>query len=107
MPGSLPGHGDHVTQSPVGVVLVYVLMTFMLLLVARLVMDYVFLFARSYEPRGAAVVLLEVVYSLTDPPLKFFRRFIPPLRLGGVSLDLSFLVVFVIVSIGLNVARSL
>ena len=94
-------------MSVVGGILVYVLTAFLLLLVARLVMDYVFIFARSYEPRGAAVVLLEVVYSLTDPPLKFFRRFIPPLRLGGVSLDLSFLVVFVIVSIGLNVARSL
>ena len=94
-------------MSVVGGILVYVLTAFLLLLVARLVMDYVFIFARSYEPRGAVVVLLEVVYSITDPPLKFFRRFIPPLRLGGVSLDLSFLVVFVIVSIGLNVARSL
>ncbi len=94
-------------MTPFGQVLVYVLTVFLLLLVARLVMDYVFIFARSYEPRGFVVVLLEVVYSLTDPPLKFFRRFIPPLRLGGVSLDLSFLVVFVIVSIGLNVARSL
>jgi YggT family protein len=94
-------------MSPVGVTLVYILTIFLVLLIARLVMDYVFMFARSYQPRGVAVVALEVLYSITDPPLKFLRRFIPPLRLGGVSLDLSFLVLFVIVSLGLSVARTL
>ena len=94
-------------MSPVAAVVYYVLFAFLLLLVARLVMEYVFLFARSYEPKGAVVVVLEVVYSITDPPLKFLRRFIPPLRLGGVSLDLSFLVLFVIVTIGLQVVSQL
>ena len=41
----------------------------------------------------------ESVYTLTDPPVKFFRRFIPPLRLGGVALDLSFIVLFFAVQI--------
>jgi YggT family protein len=91
----------------VGQVLSLLLWAFLLLLIARLVMDYVFLFARSYEPRGVVVVILEIVYSVTDPPLKFFRRFIPPLRLGGISLDLSFLVLFVLVQIGLVVAGRL
>ena len=92
-------------MSPVAAVVYYLLFAFLLLLVARLVMEYVFLFARSYEPKGAVVVVLEVVYSITDPPLKFLRRFIPPLRLGGVSLDLSFLVLFVIVTIGLSLVQ--
>ncbi|HUR74394.1 MAG TPA: YggT family protein [Sporichthya sp.] len=92
-------------MSPVAQVIYYVLFAFLLLLVARLVMEYVMLFARSWEPKGAVVVLLEVVYSITDPPLKFLRRFIPPLRLGGVSLDLSFLVLFVIVTIGLSLVQ--
>jgi YggT family protein len=91
--------------SPVAQVIYYLLFAFLLLLVARLVMEYVMLFARSWEPKGAVVVLLEVVYSITDPPLKFLRRFIPPLRLGGVSLDLSFLVLFVIVTIGLSLVQ--
>ncbi len=92
-------------MSPVAQVIYYLLFAFLLLLVARLVMEYVMLFARSWEPKGAVVVLLEVVYSITDPPLKFLRRFIPPLRLGGVSLDLSFLVLFVIVTIGLSLVQ--
>ncbi|MGQ0624335.1 MAG: YggT family protein [Sporichthyaceae bacterium] len=91
----------------VGAFIYYPLFIFLLLLLARLVMEYVFLFARSYEPKGVVVIVLELVYSVTDPPLKFLRRFIPPLRLGGVSLDLSFLVLFVIVTIGLQVARTL
>jgi YggT family protein len=86
-------------------IVVTVLYAFMLLLLARLVMDYVMMFARSWQPKGVAVVVLEVIYSITDPPLKFLRRFIPPLRLGGVSLDLSFLVLFVIVSLALGVAQ--
>ena len=92
-------------MSALRLVLVYALTIFMVLLLARLVMDYVFMFARSYQPKGPAVIALEVLYSCTDPPLKFLRRFIPPLRLGGVSLDLSFLVLFVIVSLGLSIAK--
>lgn len=91
-------------MSAVGVILVYLLTIFLVLLVARLVMEYVFMFARSYQPKGPAVVALEVLYSCTDPPLRFLRRFIPPLRLGGVSLDLSFLVLFVIVILGRDAA---
>lgn len=91
----------------VGAFIYYPLFFFLLLLLARLIMEYVFLFARSYEPKGVVVIVVELVYSVTDPPLKFLRRFIPPLRLGGVSLDLSFLVLFVIVTIGLQVARTL
>jgi YggT family protein len=93
--------------SGLGVALVYILTIFLVLLVARMVMDYVFMFARSYQPKGPAVVALEMLYSCTDPPLKFLRRFIPPLRLGGVSLDLSFLVLFVIVILGRDAALRL
>jgi YggT family protein len=93
--------------SALGIALVYILTIFLVLLVARMVMDYVFMFARSYQPKGPAVMALEVLYSCTDPPLKFLRRFIPPLRLGGVSLDLSFLVLFVIVIVGRDAAAQL
>ncbi|MGH3343382.1 MAG: YggT family protein [Carbonactinosporaceae bacterium] len=94
-------------MSVVGQILTIVLWCYLLVLVFRLVMDYVFMFARSYEPRGVMVVFLEAAYSLTDPPLKFLRRFIPPLRLGGVALDLSFLVLWIIVYILIGVAGRL
>ena len=52
--------------------------------------------ARSWTPTGPVVVVLETVYTLTDPPIVFLRRFIPPLRLGNVALDLSFMLVLII-----------
>jgi YggT family protein len=94
-------------MSLVGQVLTIVLWCFLLVLLFRLVMDYVFMFARSYEPPKPMVVLLEVTYSITDPPLKLLRRYIPPLRLGGVALDLSFLVLWIIVYILILIAGRL
>lgn len=94
-------------MSAVGSVIYTVLLVYLLLLITRLVFDYVQMFARSWEPKGAMVVLLETVYTATDPPLKFFRRLIPPLRLGQVSLDLSFMVVLLLVSLGMSVATVL
>ena len=70
----------------------FVLLVFFILLIARLIFDYVMMFARSWRPSGVAAVGLEVVYSVTDPPLKALRRVIPPLRLGNFSIDLGFMV---------------
>lgn len=70
----------------------FVLLVFFILLIARLVFDYVMMFARSWRPSGVAAAGLEVVYSVTDPPLKALRRVIPPLRLGNFSIDLGFMV---------------
>ena len=88
---------------PVGTVLNLVLLFFIILLIIRLVLDYIQMFARSWRPSGFVLVLAEVVYSITDPPLKAMRRLIPPLRIGSLTLDLSFLVVIVLAQI----ARSL
>jgi YggT family protein len=73
----------------------YLLEVYLLLLIARLVFDWVMVFARDWRPHGALAALLELIYSATDPPLRLLRRFIPPLRLGSVALDLSFLVLFI------------
>ncbi|KNB52694.1 YggT family protein [Streptomyces caatingaensis] len=83
------------------------LYVFLLVLIFRLVMDYVFQFARSWQPGKAMVVVLEATYTVTDPPLKLLRRFIPPLRLGGVALDLSFFVLMIIVYILITVVERL
>ena len=77
----------------VGVLLELVLSFFVLLVLARLVADWVQMFARSWHPRGPSLVALELIYSATDPPIRLVRRFVPPLRLGGISLDLSIMIV--------------
>ena len=91
----------------VGAVLYYALTVFLLILLFRLVMDWVFQFARSWRPGRAMVLVLEATYTVTDPPLKLLRRFIPPLRLGGVALDLSFFVLMIIVYVLISLVRSL
>lgn len=81
----------------VGSIIGLVLWLFFVLLIIRLVVDWVQVFARSWTPRGPVLVVLEVVYSITDPPIMFVRRFVPPLRIGSIALDTSFLIVLVIV----------
>lgn len=81
----------------------FALLVFLLLLLFRLVMEYVFLLARSYRPAGPVAAVLELAYSVTDPPLKALRRFLPPLRLGQISIDLGFIVLFIVVRILMGV----
>ncbi len=89
----------------VAAVLYYVLTVFLVLLFLRLIFEYVFLLARGFRPTGFVAMLLELIYSLTDPPLKALRRIVPPLRIGGVSLDLAFLLLFILVTILRGVAQ--
>jgi YggT family protein len=74
---------------------IYVVWAVLGLLLVRLIMDYVMMFARRFRPTGALAALLEIAYSVTDPPLRALRRVIPPLRLGAVSVDVSFIVLFI------------
>ncbi len=80
---------------------------FQILLIARIVVVYVMMFARSWRPGRVLAVVLEVIFSVTDPPLKALAKVIPPLRVGGITLDLSFLVLFIVVQILISVVRTL
>jgi len=77
-------------------VLYLAVLLYLILLVARLVLEWIQSYAREYRPTGLVLVLFEVVYTLTDPPVKGLRRLIPPLRLGAVSLDLSLMILLLV-----------
>jgi YggT family protein len=81
----------------VGGILLLILNIFLGLMLVRLVVDWVQVFARSWTPKGPVLFVLEIVYTVTDPPIMFVRRFVPPLRLGGIALDTSFLIVLLVV----------
>ncbi|MCW2541314.1 MAG: hypothetical protein JWN95_3039 [Frankiales bacterium] len=83
------------------------LLIFYLLVVARLVVEMTRSFARSWRPAGVAAVGLEFVYVVTDPPMKLLRKLIPPLRLGGISIDVSVIVLLIVIQILRIVAQSL
>jgi len=78
----------------IAVLLARLVHLFQLFLLARLVLEYVQVFSRTWRPRGVMLIVAEAVYSVTDPVLKPARRLIPPLRLGVVALDLSYIVVY-------------
>ena len=86
------------------IVLRYVLTIYLVILVGRMIFGWIQVFARDWRPTGVLLVLAEAIFTVTDPPLKFLRRFIPPLRIGMVAMDLSFMVLFIVVLILLEVA---
>ncbi len=83
-----------------------VVLVFFLLLLVRLVLDWVQIFAREWRPTGVALVVAEVTYSVTDPPLRALRRVLPPLGIGQVRFDLAFLVLALGCSLLLSVLGS-
>jgi YggT family protein len=87
--------------------LVFVVYLFFIALIGRLVLDWIQVLARDWRPHGPILFLAEAVYTVTDPPLKFLRRLIPPLSLGGIRLDLAFLVLILGVSFTLRLLQGL
>ena len=79
---------------------------YLVVLLGRVVLDWIQVFARDWRPRGVMLVIAETVYTLTDPPIRFFRRIIPPVRVGSVQLDLGFLVLFFALSLLLIILPS-
>jgi YggT family protein len=88
-------------------VLLAVLWLFLLTLVARVVIELLQAFARDFRPSGVVMVLFEIVYTITDPPLKALRRVIPPLRIGAVAFDLAILVLFIAINVLISVVSAL
>jgi YggT family protein len=82
------------------------LLAYVLVLILRLVFDWVQVFARDWRPRGVALVAAETAYTLTDPPLRFLRKLIPPLRLGSVQLDLGFLILVLACTFAMQVVSA-
>lgn len=74
-------------------------------LFARLIIDYVRMFARNWRPNSFLLAVFEAVYVITDPPMKFVGKFIPPLRLGGISLDLSFIVILLVLNFATTLVK--
>jgi YggT family protein len=84
------------------VVLTYVLTIYLVILIARMIVSWIQMFARQWVPTGILLVIAEGIFTATDPPLKFLRRYIRPLRIGTVAIDLSFMVLFIVILVLLD-----
>lgn len=84
-----------------------VLLLYVLLMLVRLVLDWMPVLNREWRPRGGGLVVAEIVYTITDPPLKFLRRFIPPVRFGAIAIDLAFTITMLVCFMLLGVTGAL
>ena len=91
----------------VQIVLYYVLTIYLLILVGRLIIDMLQMYSRSWTPTGPLAIVAEILFTLTDPPLRLLRRYIRPVRLGSVALDLSYTLLFVLIIVLLAVVNRL
>lgn len=91
----------------VGQFLYLLLSLYFVVLIGRLILDWVQIFSRDWRPTGPVLVLANGIYALTDPPIKALRRVVPPLRIGQVALDLGFLILILAVSIAQGLVRQL
>jgi YggT family protein len=88
-------------------ILIYLLYAFLICLIARVVIDLLQIFARDFRPGGMVLVLFELVFTITDPPIKALRKVIPPLRIGAVAFDLAVLVLFIGVQVLIGILGGL
>ncbi len=111
-----PAYGDLYPMSHIPVVvrsaqlslffeiLGFALFIFWLLLIARVVVEFIRSFSRDWHPKGLTVVVLELIMTVTDPPVKLLRRLIPQLTIGAVRFDLSIMVLLLAAFIGMQLA---
>ena len=85
-------------------ILGFALFVFWLLLIARVVVEFIRSFSRDWQPRGFTVVMLEIILTVTDPPVKLLRRIIPQLTVGAIRFDLSIMVLLLAAFIGMQLA---
>lgn len=86
-------------------ILLSILRLFFYTLIIRFILDWVQVLSRNWRPQGPILVIAEIVYSITDPPLNWIRRFIRPIRMGTIQLDLAFIVLFFGVQFAMNLVR--
>ena len=94
-------------MSIVGSIIEWVLWIFLLIMFARMILSWVPVLVRDWEPKGPMLVFAEVIYSITDPPLKVVRKVLRPVRVGNMMLDLAFIGLAIMVSILLQLNRYL
>jgi YggT family protein len=92
-------------KSIIGQVLYLVLFFQLLLHIILVALSYVLQYDRRWRRGRGAAASLELVWTVTDPPLHELRRVIPPLRIGTVSIDLAFLVLLIILYVLLRVVQ--
>ena len=83
------------------------LLVYTMVLLARLVLEWIPVFNRAWRPRGLMLVIAEAVYTVTDPPVRAVRRFVKPVRVGGAAIDFGFAIVMLLCFVLMSIMRSI
>ncbi|ART20945.1 YggT family protein [Corynebacterium striatum] len=94
-------------MSTIGIILILILRIYSWILIARIIIEMIQSFSRQFNPPRWFMVLAEPLFMVTDPPVRALRRLIPPLRMGGVALDVSIIVLFLLLSVLMMVVSSI
>lgn len=86
-------------MTQLGIILILLVQIYTWVLIARIIIEMIQSFSRQFNPPRWFMVVAEPLFVMTDPPVKALRRLIPPLQMGGVALDVSVLVLFILLSI--------
>jgi YggT family protein len=88
-------------------VIYYVLLVFTFFMWGRLIADFALVLRRGWRPRGFLLVLMNLIFTVTDPPLKFVRRVVKPVRFGGIALDFAWTVVLLAAIVAMYIALAI
>ncbi len=86
-------------MSMLGAILYALVRLYTLIVIVRLIIEMIQSFSRQFDPPRWFMVVAEFFFVVTDPPIKALRRIIPPIRMGGVALDVSVIVLFLVLMI--------
>lgn len=75
-------------------ILNWIIGAYITVLFIRMILDWVSILAPRWYPTGVVASLIDVVYRITEPPLRWLRKYIPPVRMGAIALDVSFIVLY-------------
>jgi YggT family protein len=75
----------------IGMIIYSILWLFLLFMIARMILSWVPVLVRDWQPRGALLVVAEAIYTVTDPPLRLLRKVLRPVKIGTMMLDIAFL----------------
>jgi YggT family protein len=76
-----------------------VVTVYWILLFIRVLLSWATMFGFRPPLSGPVRAIIDLLEDVTEPVLRPLRNMIPPVRAGGMGLDISILVAFVILSV--------
>jgi YggT family protein len=80
-------------------ILIQLLGLFKIALFARIIIDYIRMFARNWRPNAIFLGIFEIIYSITDRPMKFVSALYSSIATRGIALDISFIVLLIAINV--------